>query len=119
MLPKAQRLHRTEEFERLRRDGRAFQGRLLLLSCARNDLPFNRYGIVVSKRVGNAVRRNRARRLLREAVRALDGECVQGFDIVLIARPAIQGQPLAAVRTAVADAAIRAGLWAGSGKLSS
>lgn len=119
MLPKAQRLHRTEEFDRLRRDGRAFQGRLLLMSCARNDLPFNRYGMVVSKRVGNAVTRNRARRLLREAARALDGECAQGFDFVLIARPAIQGQPYSAVRTALSELAIRAGLIMGSGKLSS
>jgi ribonuclease P protein component len=118
MLPKAQRLRRAEEFERLRRDGRAVHGRLLSLSCARNDLPFNRYGMVVSKRVGNAVVRNRARRLFREAVRHLDHECAQGFDIVLIARPAIQGQSLPAVATAVSELVVRAGLWAGSGKQS-
>lgn len=119
MLPKAQRLHRTEEFERLRRDGRAYHGRLLLFSCARNDLAFNRYGIVVSKRVGNAVIRNRARRLLREAARALNEGYAQGFDIVLIARPAIEGQSLPAVQSAVNELAIRAGLWIGSGKLPS
>mgnify|MGYP000861825741 CR=1 FL=1 len=119
MLPKPQRLHRAEEFERLRRDGRAFHGRLLLFSCARNDLLFNRYGIVVSRRVGNAVIRNRARRLLREAARALDGECAQGFDIVLIARAPIQGQSCPAVVADLRELAIRAGLWRGSGELSS
>lgn len=116
MLPAARRLHRAEEFERLRRDGSVFHGRFLLLSCARNEYPFNRYGMVVSKRVGNAVRRNRARRLLREAARALDFECAQGFDIVLIARPAIQGQSLSTVLTAATELAVRAGLWLGPGE---
>jgi ribonuclease P protein component len=119
MLPKTQRLRRADEFERLRRDGRAVQGRLLLLSCARNDRPYNRYGLVVSKRVGNAVVRNRARRLFREAVRAIDSQCAQGFDIVLIARPALQGQSLSTVVAAVSELAMRAGLWLGSGKQSS
>ena len=116
MLPPAQRIRRAEEFERLRRDGRAVHGRLFTLSCAGNDLPLNRYGFVVSKRVGNAVTRNRARRIFREAVRALDAGCEQGFDIVLIARPAMQGQPLSAVMQALDELVMRAGLYKGSGK---
>lgn len=89
----------------------------MTLNSARNSLPFNRYGFIVSKRVGAAVVRNRARRLLREAVRALDGELTPGFDIVLIARPALKGEPFAAVLEAVRELAIRAGLAPVSGKL--
>lgn len=117
MLRREQRLHRAEDFERLRRDGRAFQGRLLLLSCARNELPHNRYGFIVSKRVGKAVVRNRARRLLREAARQLDPAFAPGYDIVLIARPALQEEPLTSVVSAALELAIRAGLVGGPGKL--
>jgi ribonuclease P protein component len=117
MLRRERRIHRAEEYASLRRNGRSVHGRMMTLNCARNSLPFNRYGIIVSKRVGMAVTRNRARRLLREAVRALDAELSSGFDIVLIARPALKGEPFAAVLVAVRELAIRAGAATGSGKL--
>jgi len=55
----------------------------------RNDFVYSRLGLVVSKQVGGAVERNRAKRLIREAVniRAL----VPGWDVVVIARPGIRG----------------------------
>lgn len=46
----------------------------------------NRLGITASKKIGGAVQRNRARRVLREAFRQLAGELPQGYDIVLVAR---------------------------------
>ena len=55
----------------------------------RNDLDHSRLGLVVGKQIGGAVQRNRAKRLIREAVniRAL----VAGWDVVVIARPGIRG----------------------------
>lgn len=117
MLRRERRVHRAEEYAFLRRNGRSVHGRLMTLNCVRNSRPVNRYGFIVNKRVGTAVARNRARRLMREAVRALDEEFASGFDIVLIARPALKGEPFTAVLLAVRELGTRAGLVPGSGKL--
>ena len=49
----------------------------------------NRIGISVSKKVGNSVCRNRARRLMKEAFRSTEAELPVGYDFLLIARHAI------------------------------
>jgi len=87
MLPRPLRLRQAAEFERVRAVGRVWRHPWVTLSAAPNGLPHNRYGCVTSKRIGNAVQRNRARRLLREATRHLhDGRLKTGWDIVYIAR---------------------------------
>lgn len=117
MLRRERRIHRGEDYTSLRRDGRSVHGRTMILSYARNNLSFNRYGFIVSKRVGTAVERNRTRRLLREAIRALDVELGSGFDVVLVARPALKGEPFASVLESVRELAIRADLVRIPGKL--
>lgn len=57
-----------------------------MLWAAPNDLSHSRIGIVASRKVGKAVARNRARRLLREAARHLYHDIESGWDIVLVAR---------------------------------
>lgn len=59
---------------------------LLILGHAPNDLPENRYGIVTSRRLGNAVARNRAKRRIREAVRYWHPHISPGHDLIFIAR---------------------------------
>ncbi len=51
-----------------------------------NGLPYNRLGITVSKKIGKAVIRNRAKRRLREVYRINSANILQGFDFVLVAR---------------------------------
>ena len=51
----------------------------------KNRFPYNRLGITVSPKVGNAVTRNRIRRLLKENYRLLDG-LKKGYDMVIVAR---------------------------------
>jgi ribonuclease P protein component len=57
----------------------------------------NRYGTITSKSLGKAVQRNRVRRLLREAVRVCTPIVREGYDILLIARPALVGKPFGEV----------------------
>ncbi len=52
-----------------------------------NGLPHNRLGLSVSRRVGNAVRRNRMKRLLREAFRLNQHAWPTGMDLVVVVRP--------------------------------
>src|SRR5580692_4492104 len=52
-----------------------------------NDLPHCRWGLSVSRRVGNAPRRNRIKRLLRESIRLGQHNFPKGYDIVIVVRP--------------------------------
>ncbi|MDW7981453.1 MAG: ribonuclease P protein component [Thermomicrobium sp.] len=83
------RLRRPADFDLVRRRGRTVSNRLLVLSVAPNGLDHNRYGFAVGRRVGKAVRRNRVKRWLREAIRKLHPSLQQGYDLVFVARGAL------------------------------
>ena len=87
MLQRPFRLRHRRDFQRLRAEGKSWQGAPFLISVSPNQLPHNRYGFIVGKRIGKAVVRNRLRRQLREAVRSLHHQIKQGYDLVVIARP--------------------------------
>ena len=85
------RLRGSEDFERVRAQGRRWRGKYLALNAApaeSNAAP-TRIGYIASKSLGKAVQRNRARRLMREAARSLEKVIPSGWDVVLIAQPAI------------------------------
>jgi ribonuclease P protein component len=106
------RLRDDADFRRARAEGRSWGHRLLTLVVRPNDLARNRYGFVVSKRVGNAVTRNLVKRRLREILRQWDraGRIAPGHDCVLIVRPAIAQVAFADIREAVGALLTRAGL---------
>jgi len=104
------RIRHEKDFARLRQEGRTQQHRLMMLSLTPNGLPYNRYGFITGKRLGKAVSRNRVRRLLREVVCRLHPHLQPGFDIVLVARHPLVGQPLAVVQRTVEELVQRAGI---------
>ena len=87
------RLRRSRDFHRLRQEGQVQRHRTMMLSYAPNSLDHNRYGFITPKRLGNAVKRNRIRRQVREAVRLLHPQLNQSYDIVIIVQVALMGQP--------------------------
>jgi ribonuclease P protein component len=106
------RLHRLtspRDFERVFRLGaRASSGPVSLVALDAGERRPARAGLAVGGSIGGAVRRNRAKRLLREAVRA---NCVRpGVDVVLIAKPELPGSSLEDIKASVRAALERAGV---------
>ena len=84
------RIKQSRDFARLR-----LEGQRLALGCLvanwrpRPNDSHSRLGVVTSGRIGNAVVRSRARRLLREVFRVHQRELAQPVDLVLVARPSL------------------------------
>jgi ribonuclease P protein component len=88
-------LRRPTDFRRVYDRRRSASDNWLIVYACPNGLPYLRLGLSVSRKVGNAVRRNRIRRLYREAFRLTRQEMPVGLDIVLIPRspdePTLEG----------------------------
>jgi ribonuclease P protein component len=91
-FPKNRRLTQSAEFAQVKKNGRVYRGRSVLLSILRaNDATRFRAGFITSRALGSAVARNRVRRRLREIVRKHQHKIVDGTWIVTIARASAVG----------------------------
>lgn len=80
------RLRRASDVRQVYDEGQSWAHPLLVLVARPNDLDFSRVGFTASRKLGGAVARNRAKRLLREAARHLYTRFGAGWDVMLIAR---------------------------------
>ena len=85
-------MRKKTDFDSLYNKGKSVGDRYVVLFYRKNSLPYNRTAFLASKKVGNSVCRNRARRLMREAYRTLAEQCGTGYDLVIIARNTINGR---------------------------
>ena len=83
-------MRRQSDFQRVKRSGKSWAHPLAVLQVITNSLPYSRIGFMASRYVGNAVNRNRAKRLLREAFRCHGTSILPGWDLLLIARPSMK-----------------------------
>lgn len=86
-FPQSRRLKTTAAFDRVYARKRSASDAVLLVYACENELGHPRLGCSVSKKVGNAVARNRYKRLFREAFRLHQHDLPQGVDFILIPRP--------------------------------
>jgi ribonuclease P protein component len=104
------RLTRSTDFKRVRSNGKSYAHPLVVLYVTPSDQPGTRVGVTATRSVGNAVRRNRAKRLLRAAMADLLPGTVQGSDLLLVARTPLPLAGLSQTREALASLLRRAGL---------
>ena len=83
---KIEKLLNRAEFVNLNRSGRRHHTRHFVFIFKKNGLSFARLGITVSKKIGNAVQRNRVKRLIREFFRLHRDHFPKGFDFVIAAK---------------------------------
>jgi ribonuclease P protein component len=107
-LPKYH-LRKTAEFRRVFEARRSASDERIIVYVLENQLDFPRLGLSVSRKVGNAVARNRWKRLLREAFRLSVAKLPAGYDLVVVPRPAFKPelQPLIESLTALSQRAAK------------
>jgi ribonuclease P protein component len=95
----------------VRRTGKSYAHPLVVLVAQASETKENlRVGVTAGKTTGTAIHRNRAKRLLREAMRTLIPSIASGWDLILIARPALVTASLADTRSALINVLTRARL---------
>lgn len=79
-------LNNNKDFLTLYKRGKYIVSKVAVVYYRKNKMPFNRLGITAGKKIGNAVCRNRAKRIIRQAYRENEINMPIGYDFVIVAR---------------------------------
>jgi len=83
------RLSQTSDIKKVQHQGRSFAGTCVVLLVLQNSENQTRVGVIASTAVGNAVKRNKARRRIKACIFLYNPMLIVGYDILLIARRSI------------------------------
>ena len=86
-MNKHQRIKKNKEFQHIFKKGKSFANRQFIVYVLKNEQPEFRLGLSVSKKVGNAVARNRIKRYIRQTFLELKEDLLPNADYIIIARP--------------------------------
>lgn len=104
-------LRKQPNFQRIYNQGKSKHSRNVVVLFKKNSLDCTRYAFVASKKVGNSVKRNRARRYMKEGLFNIDkNKLKKGYDIVLVARNEINNATCDDVKKSVYGTLREAGL---------
>ena len=105
-------LSRPQDFAALQERGTVRSHPLLAARVLRTELGITRFGLATGKALGSAVVRNRVRRRLRETIRSMQPALRPGWDVLVIARPAIVSADHVAIGSALGRLLARGGVLA-------
>lgn len=105
-----ERIKSNRDFRKLYSKGKVFVSHTFVMYVLKNRKESPRVGVTCSKKIGNAVRRNRSKRVLKEAFRNLQSEITTGYDFILVARSDTADQKSTFVAEKMRKTLITAGL---------
>lgn len=104
-------LRNNHDFTSIYKSGKSIGDRYIVLFYKKNNLGYRRTAFLASKKVGNSVKRNRARRLMKENYRKMADRLADGYDIIFIARNTINDKKSYEVGSSMKNAIRRAKLY--------
>lgn len=94
-------IKKNSNFLKVYRQGKSYANKYLVMYVLETGMDKNRYGITVSKKVGNSVVRHRITRLIRESIRLNEMNLEKGYDIVIVARNTAKDRKYLEIESAV------------------
>ena len=92
---------KNKDFQIVYKNGKSHANKYLVMYIYNNESSHNKFGISVSKKVGNSVIRHRITRLIREVYRKQEDLFQKGWDIVVIARAGAKGRTYQEIESAL------------------
>jgi len=110
-MERKERITKPRQYAEVYERGRSYPSEFIVLRTLPNNLDYSRYGLSISKKVGNAVTRNKLKRRLREINRVESFK--PGWDIVFILRPAAAEVSFSSLKKSVETLLIKADILEG------